>query len=206
MTTVTAPPVPTDTTRTAQIGPNALIQTVNAIRELADEHQLLTMLQRCQQENLLDAEPTSMVDERLFAELTQAVTDVLGVPMAQSVLQRSGERTAAYLLQHRIPGPFQRLLHLLPRRLALRTLLIAINQHAWTFTGSGQFTYQLDKRPLLTVISTIEPGPVAAAFYGGTFCHLLQTLVEPDLQLQVSTTAFQNNTICAYVVQYSNYS
>jgi divinyl protochlorophyllide a 8-vinyl-reductase len=190
----------------SRIGPNALIQTVRATREISGEEQLRAVLQQCHQESLLQNEPEEMVDEQLFADLVMALDTVLGADTARTVLDRSGHFTAEYLLENRIPGMFQQLLRVLPDPLALRALLFAISQSAWTFTGSGKFDYHIGAPATLTVIHRIKPGDVACAFYGGTFNHLLHTLLDRRTQFKIATTDAQGVTHCRYVVQSKNYS
>lgn len=163
----------------ARIGPNALIQTVRALREQHGETALMAVLSRSGQPYLASVEPETMVDEREFARLVEALTECLGGDSARQILQRSGQLTAVYLLQHRIPQPFQHLLKWLPRLLAIRLFLFAISQHAWTFVGSGRFSYVVGKTTRLEVVSGITPVEVVASFYGGTFEHLIRTLVAP---------------------------
>lgn len=182
----------------ARIGPNALIQTVQAIREQHDEATLLAILEVCGQENLRDESPEHMIDERLFADLVAALVRITGPEASREVLHRSGELTAGYLLENRIPGFFQQLLRVLPWRWALAALLLAIRQHAWTFTGSGRFAYHLGDRPILTVECPIEPGDVTCSFYSGTFTRLLQTLVDPRLQVSSTTSQLAEFTLCRY--------
>lgn len=187
----------------AKIGPNALIQTVRAVREAYDEAVLLRILRQSGQTNLLDHEPAQMVAESEFAALVAALTDQLGAAAARRVLHRSGELTAAYLLQHRIPAPFQRLLKILPRNPALKLFLFAIGKHAWTFVGSGTFTYHVGTETRLQIVSGIQPAEVVSSFYGGTFEYLLRALIDPCTQVQPESTAAAPQTAkCIYKVSY----
>lgn len=188
----------------ARIGPNALIQTVQATRDLCGEATLHTMLSGCHQLNLLRELPEKMVDERLFASMVLSLAGATVPDTAREVLHRSGELTAEYLLEHRIPRFFQRILAILPRNLALAALLFAIRKHAWTFTGSGEFNYTLGRHPELTVTCGIQPGDVACAFYGGTFTRLLQTLIDKSTHLSIATTPLPEHTLCRYSITYTD--
>jgi len=184
---------PATTSSPAVIGPNALIQTVTALREQMGHAAADALLRRGGQGDLIHSPPSQMVDEQRFADLVRMLAEQTDLPFAHDILERAGQLTAAYLLRHRIPKPFQRLLYLLPRRLALRLLLLTIRRHAWTFVGSGAFTYRLGRTPQLTVASRIEPVSAACGFYGGTFTHLLRSLIDPRVQVRSSIVAVDSS-------------
>ena len=162
---------------------------MRALRELLGNEQANQLLQQGGQGYLIDHQPTAMVDEKAFTDLVATLVAALGVAQAQQVLARSGQLTALYLLQNRIPPLFQRLLKLLPRPIALALLLFIINKHAWTFVGSGVFRYQLGKVTRLTVASNIQPVAAVYGFYGGTFAHLIHALVDPNAEMQFCAPA-----------------
>lgn len=186
----------------ARIGPNALIQSVNALREQYNEARIRTILRQCGQEDLLSTSPTTMVPEQAFAELVVALADQLGIEPARQILWRAGQLTAGYLLHHRIPRPFQWLLRPLPDRLALQLLLLAVGKHAWTFVGSGQFSYMVGKMPTLTVLTRLYPGEAVCGFYGGTFDHLIHVLIAAQAQTKVTTSFDAGQTKCVYSIQF----
>lgn len=161
-----------------------MIQTVRALRECLGNGQANHLLQQGGQGYLIDHLPTEMVDEKAFTDLVAALVAELGIEQAQAVLARSGQLTALYLLQHRIPLFFQRLLQILPRHVALALLLFVISKHAWTFVGSGAFRYQLGRTTRLTVASNIRPVAAVYGFYGGTFEHLVHALIDPNAAMQ----------------------
>ena len=189
-------------TTEARIGPNALIQSVNALREQYNEARIRTILCQCGQEDLLVTSPTTMVAEQAFADLVVALADQLGIEPAQQILWRAGQLTAGYLLQHRIPRPFQWLLRPLPHRLALQLLLLAVGKHAWTFVGSGQFSYIVGKTPELTVLTCLYPGEAVCGFYGGTFDHLIHMLIAAQAQTRVTTSLATGQTKCVYAIRF----
>lgn len=161
-----------------------MIQTVRSLRELLGSAQANELLQQGGQGYLIDHQPSEMIDEKAFTELVATLVSALGVTQAQHVLTRSGQLTALYLLQNRIPQFFQALLKLLPRHIALALLLFVISKHAWTFAGSGAFHYQLGKVTRLTVTSNIHPVAAVYGFYGGTFEQLVQALIDPKAEVQ----------------------
>jgi len=187
----------------ARIGPNALIQTVRALRDHYAEDNLYAILNTHDQTYLLEREPTEMVMEQEFSELVDSLCCHLDNNTAHNILKVSGQYTADYLLAHRIPGFFQKLLKILPKRLALRALLTAIGMHAWTFAGSGTFTYTVGQRSELVVTSPIQPGETVSGFYGGTFEHLIHTLIDSDAQIDMTLSHSSGTTRCTYTVLFS---
>ena len=75
--------------------------------------------------------------------------------MAPSLAWAAGERTAQYILAHRIPQAAQVVLKLLPAALAGPLLSKAIAKHAWTFAGYGAFrvagtlTFEIADNPIV---------------------------------------------------------
>lgn len=190
-----------DRTGQAKIGPNSLTQTVRALRETYDEAQVAAILGQCGLEYLLNQTVTEMVDEQAFAALVTALANQLGPDQAHRVLQRSGQLTAVYLLQHRIPRPFQWLLRPLPHRLALKLLLAAISRHAWTFVGSGSFRYDVGQTSQLTVTTHIRPAEAICGFYGGTFAHLIRVLIDGRAQMETVALWLDEQSYCVYSIQ-----
>lgn len=120
------------------VGPNAITQTVAAIRHVLGGDAAERLLTEAGLTHYLAAPPESMVDERQAAALFDAVFSLLPEAQAKVVAREAGRRTGDYILAHRIPALAQQVLRLLPRMLARRALLSAIAQHAWTFAGSGR--------------------------------------------------------------------
>jgi len=187
----------------ARIGPNAIIQTVQALKECYGPDQATALLQQSGQAWLIEYHPTEMIDEQLFRDLVLLLVEHLGVADATRILERSGQYTARYLLQYRIPGPFQRLLKLLPHRPALALLLLAISKHAWTFVGSGTFTYTLGRPPQLTIASGIQARGAIAGFYAGTFETLLQTLIDAQTRVVPVAAQVDGDNHCIYDIRFS---
>ena len=151
---------------------------------------------------ILSDPPQSMVDEARFARLITALVETYGLQTARDVLARSGAYTADYVLANRIPGFFQTLLKVLPARLSLSLLLMAIRQHAWTFTGSGDFSYTMSHPPELTVQSHLHPLEASRAYYGGAFKRLFRVLVHPATDVTYTFKTTHDFIFCRYVVQF----
>jgi divinyl protochlorophyllide a 8-vinyl-reductase len=166
----------------ACIGPNAIIQTVRALREQYGDR-ADTMLIRAGRPDLCAQLPAEMIDEREFQALIQRLRDQLGLEATAAILARAGAYTGDYILANRIPRPVQLILKFLPPRLALTMLLAAIAKHAWTFVGSGQFSYYRDRTMHLKIVNCVESRDVQAAtpicaFYQGAFERLIRALVK----------------------------
>jgi divinyl protochlorophyllide a 8-vinyl-reductase len=187
----------------ARIGPNAIIQTVHVLRDQYGTSEADALLERGGQAHLLHELPTTMVDEDEFHTLARALLEQIGPEQTAQVLYESGQRTADYLLAHRIPRPFQRLVKmpLLPRRVGLYLLLWAISKHAWTFVGSGAFRFAVTNRPTIRVTVTHPSVMPVARFYGGTFAHLVYMLIDRQAIVQIDTSQPPSGGIeCVYTL------
>jgi divinyl protochlorophyllide a 8-vinyl-reductase len=170
--------------RAGRIGPNAITRVAEVLPPRVGSEATRRLFDRAGLLRHLLAPPQTMVDEAEVRALHGALREALGLPMAREVARAAGERTADYLLAHRIPRPVQRLLKLLPAPLAARVLMAAMRRNAWTFAGSGHFSADAvaRRRCLLTIrgnplcrgVSAAEP---ACDFYAGTFERLFQLLV-----------------------------
>ena len=121
----------------ARIGPNAILQLVPVLEEAAGRDVAAHVMAMAGVFELPDP-ANGLIDEGPAARLHQAMRREL--PEAAPMLAReAGWRTAGYILTHRIPKPVQRVLKLLPARLAVPILAHAIAKNAWTFCGSGKF-------------------------------------------------------------------
>jgi divinyl protochlorophyllide a 8-vinyl-reductase len=187
-------------TASAKIGPNAIIQTVVALRERYGEPEANAILERGGQAHLCTQLPEHMVDEGQFHTLVRALLAELGPEPTHNLLYESGERTARYLLQHRIPRPFQALVKRMPRLLGLRLFMWAIGQHAWTFVGSGQFRFVVEQQPVIHLNVSYPSVPAVASFYGGTFTYLIQVLIDPQATVQTSASDAAGTLDCRYTL------
>lgn len=192
----------------ARIGPNSVIQTVTALRERYGQAQADAILRSAGHSDLLTALPTTMIDEREFLDLIRALRAQLGLDEAGAVLARAGERTADYLLANRIPAPARVLLRLLPARPALRLLLVAISGHAWTFAGSGRFSYTLGRAPVLALVDCVEcrdthaDAPICR-YYAATFTGLLRALVHPRVRVVETACGACGRDRCEFAILFS---
>jgi divinyl protochlorophyllide a 8-vinyl-reductase len=182
----------------SKIGPNSIIQTVAALEAKFGKPKTETILKNIGQGHYIGNLPTEMIEESKFHALVTGLQKEIGDTNTSSILQASGERTARYLLKVRIPGIFQKFLKLLPPRPAFKLFLFAISKNAWTFAGSGEFSYTMTRPPEITVKVTYPTHPVVGNFYLGTFTVLLQELVNPKTKIK-SNIRQENKTIrCHY--------
>lgn len=185
---------------TARIGPNSIIQTVRALQEIYGPDRAADILKQGGRPELGEYIPTDMVAEREFDELVTLLDNQLGSVEARQVLLRSGQLTAHYLLQHRIPRPFQLLLKIVPRRAGLALLFTAIGKHAWTFVGSGTFRYTFRKPPGFTIVSGIAAVEAVSGFYAGTFEQLIHSLIDAQARVTLTECHAGNGAQCVYVI------
>ncbi len=120
----------------ARIGPNAITRVAEALRSQRGEAATQQLFAVAGLSHHLDRPPERMVAEADVIALHAALRQLPGWRL---IARDAGQRTAGYLLAHRIPRPVRLLLRLLPARLAAQLLAGAIARHAWTFAGSGRF-------------------------------------------------------------------
>ena len=82
----------------ARIGPNALIQTVEALVEAQGRDAARRLLSRGGRGEWLTRQPETMVDETEFTALIATLRRDLGPERSASILARAGARTGRYLL------------------------------------------------------------------------------------------------------------
>lgn len=167
-----------------RIGPNAIIQTVTALREHKGVAEADRLLGEWGLGQLVTALPSDMVEEGEVTTLCARVIGGLGQQAGLAVMERSGELTAQYLLAHRIPPIARLLLPWLPDRLALKTLFRAIEGHSWTFAGTGRFSTDLST-PAFSIQhcpvcrDLVGAGGAMCGYYRATFERLIRRLVHP---------------------------
>lgn len=169
-----------------RIGPNAITRVAEALQ--AERGSAEDVFAAAGLSHYLQSPPEAMVDERDVTALQQALRTCLDAETACRIGFDAGLRTGDYLLANRIPKPAQRILKLLPPRPASRMLLTAVGKHAWTFSGSGQFSYSIGESvqvrirdcPLCRGSHAEEP---VCDFYRGAFERLFRTLVNRRTQV-----------------------
>ena len=182
----------------SKIGPNSIIQTVAALEAAYGNAKAEAVLNKIGQGHFFGNLPTEMIEESKFHAMVTALQKEIGDTATAGILKESGERTARYLLKVRIPGIFQKLVTLLPHRLGFKLFLFAISKNAWTFAGSGKFSYTMSRPPEITVIVTYPTHPVVGNFYLGTFTALLQELVNKNTKIKADIRQESKTIGCRY--------
>ncbi len=190
----------------ARIGPNAILRVIEALSAGPDAYATARIFAQAGLSHYLETPPTEMVDEREVTALHQALRAILGVKQARRIGADAGRRIGDYLLANRIPRPVQRLLKLLPRPLAARVLLKAIEKNSWTFAGSARFSTQ-PSRPTRFILDgsrvcldARSPVPLCD-FYGATFERLFRELVDTEVRVVEVQCQATDNAVCVFEVR-----
>ncbi|WP_092616479.1 bacteriochlorophyll 4-vinyl reductase [Roseospirillum parvum] len=197
---------PADTV--ARIGPNAIIQVAQALAADPGPEVRDRLLTAAGLTHYLDRLPEAMVPESEVSALQAALGRELGTNKAAEVNRRAGAATAAYLLAHRIPRPAQVVLKALPAGPAAAILLKAVGKHAWTFAGSGTFSYRTGQPVSIDIAhcpicrDQQADGPVCD-FYTATFETLFRTLVHPRTTATQTTCRAAGAPSCTFSLSWT---
>lgn len=192
-----------------QIGPNAVIRLAEALDGFESRAVTSRIFSACGVERYLERPPSDMVAEAEVASLHQEIHRAFGDNRARNIAWVAGRRTADYLLAHRIPRPAQKILRLMPAKLASRILVQAIKRNAWTFAGSGKV---LATHRGGTVISIAHcalcrdchsPVPYCD-FYGAVFERLFAELVHARATVREVTCAAMGAPHCTFAINWTN--
>lgn len=187
-------PAGSEAPHAGRIGPNAITRFAEALEARCGAGMTARVFAHAGLTHHLRCPPEAMVAEGDVVALHRAARALLPPEVLETVARDAGERTARYLLAHRIPSAVQRLLRLLPPALAARVLARAIARHAWTFAGSGRF--RIERGPPLAFV--IADGPLgqglqttvpACGYFAATFEGLFRELIHPEAR--VAETACQ---------------
>ena len=184
-----------------KVGPNAISQLADVLQDRYGVEERRAVLSAAGLAKYLAAPPERMTDEREAAALHQTVRTRHGRDW-DNLSWEAGERTARYLLAHRIPGGAQWLLRRMPATWAARMLLGAIAKHAWTFAGSGQFAAHVGDG-LISI--TIADNPIAmpgCPWHGGVFTRLFRTLVSPRVTVVHEACCAEGAAACRFALRW----
>jgi divinyl protochlorophyllide a 8-vinyl-reductase len=189
----------------ALIGPNAIIQMVEALRAHWGNQETQKLLDAVGQGAYFDKPPRSMVPQTEVAALHQQLYAAVEPQEFKRISAEAGRRTGDYLLAHRIPAPVQWVLKRLPDALAARVLSRAIKKHAWTFAGSGVFSYAWHGR----LVFSITGNPITAGlhadlpicdYYAGTFERIFRVIVNDDWRAVERTCEANGAAACLFEI------
>jgi divinyl protochlorophyllide a 8-vinyl-reductase len=200
----------------ARIGPNAILRLIEALDRRCGRARTESVFAAAGQSLLLSAPPAEMVDERAVSALYVSLPQQLGAAAAAEVSAHAGLLTGDYLLAHRIPSPAQRVMKLMPAALAARTLLAAVEHHAWTFAGSGTFTRTPLERPAGGGARSywrlaIHDCPICrgahattpqCAYYAATFERIFRAVVATSARVTETECQAQGAAACVFEVSW----
>jgi divinyl protochlorophyllide a 8-vinyl-reductase len=191
------------------IGPNAVTQMAAVLLARTSAAARYTVFERAGIEHYLALPPDAMIDERSVAALHRALVDQAGPAAAATLSWEAGQRTGDYLLANRIPKAAQRMLRWLPHALAARILVRAIAAHAWTFSGSGTFSYRfsggaleltLAGSPICRQLKTQGP---ACHYFAGTFQRVFAAMLGPRVRVAETACEAAGAPACVFRVTWA---
>jgi divinyl protochlorophyllide a 8-vinyl-reductase len=190
----------------AQIGPNSLIQTGQALAALFGDGTARRIFDRAGIGHRYADPPGTMLDEREPQRLFAVLCDTLSDEDATRVLAEAGHRTGHYLLANRIPKPARRLLPHLPTAITARLLVRAISAHAWTFAGSGRLSGEVRgwRQPIIHL--AIKANPLATPgcpWHGAVFERLFSTLTGTRITVLHPRCQAKGNDCCKWTITVS---
>jgi len=188
----------------AQIGPNALIQMVEALRIFWGPEETRTLLGSLGLEHYADAPPQRMLPQEQVAALHSRLFQLVDLPTFKSISREAGLRTADYLLAYRIPSAVQWALKRLPDAIAARVLCRSIARHAWTFAGTGEFSYEWSPRLVFRLrgnplCRNITSGAPVCDYYAATFERIFRTIVNDKWRVQELQCEANGASHCEFV-------
>ena len=190
-----------------RIGPNAIVRTVEALRERVGAGAAGSLLREAGLGRCGEPFPDQLVAETEVTALFGALHRSLAENDARAVARRAGERTADYLLAHRIPRVAQLVLPRLPSWMASRGLLSAMRGSAWTFAGSSEFTAR-DGRPAVLTFRRcpfcrdLRARAPVCDYYAGTFERLYRELVARGARVRETACTATGGSVCVFEVRY----
>jgi divinyl protochlorophyllide a 8-vinyl-reductase len=188
----------------AQIGPNALIQMVEALRLVWGTEKTRALLYSLGLGHYAEEPPQRMLPQAQVTALHTALYGMVDAPAFKAITFDAGVRTADYLLANRIPRAVQWVLRRLPDTIAVRVLCHAIAKHAWTFAGSGAFSYhwepglvfRLRGNPLCSQIDAQAP---VCDYYAATFERIFRVIVNDNWRVLERQCAANGASLCEFV-------
>ncbi|WP_294533279.1 bacteriochlorophyll 4-vinyl reductase [uncultured Rhodoblastus sp.] len=191
-----------------RIGPNAVVQLIVALKALGETEAMSRLFSESGRDAWLDAPPHEMIAASDAARLHVGLRRLLPAPRAEAALSEAGRLTADYLLANRIPPAAQTVLKLLPARLSAWVLMRAISAHAWTFAGSGVFSFSaspfstgsgaqasIRDNPLCSGLRAEAP---ACVWHAAVFERLFRALVSPSSRVEEIDCCARGDACCRF--------
>ena len=186
-----------------RIGPNAVIQLVAALKALGETGPMARLFQDTGHGAWLESPPETMIPASEAARLHVGLRRLLPEARAAAALAMAGGLTADYLLANRIPGFAQAIFRIMPSRLSAWALMRLISAHAWTFAGSGVFSFAIDSgaearigdNPLCSGLRTEAP---ACVWHAAVFEGLFRALVSPSSRARETACRARGDDCCRF--------
>jgi divinyl protochlorophyllide a 8-vinyl-reductase len=196
-----------DVAARGRIGPNAVIRLVEALDAVESRAVTTRLFRSADLEPYVVKPPEAMIPEEEVTVLHRRLRSEMGLSHAASVSWIAGLRTADYLLANRIPKPVQRVLKLLPARLAAIVLLKAIGRNAWTFAGSARFSWKggvpivvsFEDCPLCRYDRSAAP---CCQYYAATFEGLFRELIDSDAKVTETSCIAAGSNACRFEIRW----
>jgi len=188
-----------------RIGPNAVTRVAEALWAVEGAQWVDRIFRAADLERYLSNSPSQMIDEGEVTRLHRALRETLGDDRARTVGWIAGQRTADYLLRHRIPHAAQIAIRALPAGLGSRLLTAAIARNAWTFVGTGAFAskhgcptaFRITNCPICRGQKSTAP---CCNFYAATFERLLARLVHASARVTETSCLAMGASHCTFAV------
>lgn len=170
-------------TQSGLVGPNAVIQLGEALRDGAPPGAAERIYAVAGLSRLLASPPDAMIDEGIAMRLFESLWRELPGYVAARIAHEAGHRTGAYVLANRIPRAARLLLKASPARLSAPLLVRAIEKNAWTFAGSGLCRAEAGRPAVITIIANPLAMP-GCVWHVGVFECLFRALVCPTAEVR----------------------
>jgi divinyl protochlorophyllide a 8-vinyl-reductase len=180
----------------ARVGPNALIQMDRVLTDRLGERLTNRIFAAA---GVARGGPGGMVPETDVRQLFDALAAARPRDWP-ALAHEAGERTADYLLAHRIPRAARIALRLMPAWIAGRLLARAIARHAWTFAGSGTFVVSFGRRLTLAIEGNTLAMP-DCPWHSGVFDRLFHRLVGPHVGVLLTDCCARGARACIFEIE-----
>ena len=189
-----------------RIGPNAITQCMAALQADLGPAGCAALMGHAGLLAHVSQPPQQMVDEADVLALHKMMRAELGIERARALSRVAGRTTGDYLLAHRIPKAAQRLLGLLPAKLAGQALLAAVTRHAWTFCGSGEFRVLPSPGPKQLRVSITHcitcrderADQPLCDYYAACFERLFSVIVHPGTRVLETACEAMGDPACVF--------
>ena len=184
------------------VGPNAVLQLRTALSHRGGLALSRRVFGAAKLDDLLRTPPEEMIEEDIPSALFSSLYSCLPTHEAAATAREAGQRTADYIIAHRIPAFARLLLKMLPVALARPALLKAIEKNAWTFAGSGRCR-ALYGRP---AIIEIERNPISqpgCVWHVAVFERLFRKLVDPRTRVVHTDCVDAGAAACRFEIRTS---